>query len=1080
MEIAAAVGMFFKAVASAAAAKVASVAFAITGSSAVGIAVSNFVAGALSFGAVGGGAWAAIGANVAQAAALSLLTRSMAGKPNLPSPEQQITFTPDPNAPREMLFGLAPTAGTPIMATTHGSGRFNNALLTYIVPISSMGPIDGVEAIYLNDELATFNGNGNGAIIPGGSGANHLLPGRLTNTQWKDWVYYQHRLGEWNQSAIQFTASPGELPEWTSAHRGAGVAHYAISYWINPDLFSGGAPTPKIVARGFKNLINPVDLNVGYSAYPADVVYTLLQKIESPNDSSIFVGAGLPPEWIDRPSYAAWRQQNVANNYTMGGVYRITQDNLWEFLKACFEAGAATYCNRDGKASVAFEAVKPVVYTLTEKDLNGAPVEEPFPDRKTRVNRYVPRCWSPANKWEFVDVEAVENTSYLTQDRGRRLTATWDLNLVHNPSQARQICAYGLVKGRQPILTLPCKPHMAGLSVDSVIAVDLDDEYGISWARAVVLANDCTASDGGTIRVRFEPPGYHEYALGFTATDEPLPTIPLDPASTVPSPVGAATASAAVLESPGGRREPVIRCSAALPEGTVASCEFRVKPASSLVWETSGSVLASGTSIDVGPVRGSTLYNVEARFVLASGVVGAWAPLPSVTTAQDTAGVTAPQPANLLPGGGPLVVPGRPGAGWLGEPGERWEIVESNAALYGLAMWKRDLDGAVWDDINSPSMIVSPGEQLSAVVTLGRFGTWASGDVGAAIAFFDANGAAIGTPTIIGWALDGQLVEPNVYEVKAQGLVAPVGAVTMRFTVGVSNGSGSGYAAFWRAKVNRGPIAFPWSDEATTGRLWEARIGDNVLTPDGNIATPSEVLNTFVPRIEGVRTIVVESSWNGMALPGQLPKTTALRRMEGDEDVSVSTAWSLAAVNATASISNGQLTVTAVNGNGTITVTATRNGVPLTHEIAVYRNLAAPPVTGGGGARVAVDTTIETVWLDTLTTCAGPLTVRATAAGRIEAMAALTYTANDIRDTALSGRIRYRALPSGSWTWAGPEVVAADPARTAPEESIGYIEVYNLVTGLTDGIDYEFELMLRRSAGTGTSYPVGNFSVESK
>lgn len=628
METALAVASAFKAVAAA----VGSTAAAITGSAAVGKAVTVFVGSALGVSTKTGLA-AALGSTVGQAVALSFLQRAMVGKPKLPSPLQQVTFTPDPQAPREMLFGLAATSGTPVLATTHGSGRFNNALLTYVSSFSSMGPVDGVNRWMLGEEEATFNGNGSGAIIPGGSGANHLLPGRLVNTQWKDWVYYQHRLGDWGQSAIQFNTAPGELPEWTSAHKGSGTAHYAITYWVNPNLFQGGAPPLKLEVRGFKNLRNPVDLSVGYSAYPADIVFTLLGAITAP--TGVKVGALLPDAWIDREAYAAWRAHNVAHNQTMGGVYRIDRDSLWEFLKGCFQAGGAQFCVRDGKASVTFDAARPVVYTIRESDLAGEPVEEPLPDRKTRDNRLVPKCWSPADKWTFKEVEAVENSDFVTQDRGRRQTRTHELPFVHEPGQARKLTAYELVKSRQPVMTLPVKPHMAGLGVGDVVTIDLAADYGITWARAVVLENDATIAAGGSIKVRFEPANIHTYANSFTATDEPSPTILQDPAATVPSPVGAASATAVSVRD-GGYQVPAIRCQASLPAGTVGRADFRIKPAVSTTWENTISVVSSAAAADLGPVRPRTLYNVEARFVLHSGVEGAWAALPSVTTGAGT------------------------------------------------------------------------------------------------------------------------------------------------------------------------------------------------------------------------------------------------------------------------------------------------------------------------------------------------------------------------------------------------------------------------------------------------------------
>lgn len=501
---------------------------------------------------------------------------------------------------------------------------------------------------------------------------------------------------------------------------------------------------------------------------------------------------------------------------------------------------------------------------------------------------------------------------------------------------------------------------------------------------------------------------------------------------------------------------------------------------------TEGAVAASAIQVldvargaSVWVASGPGWWRWRSAGVDANGRQGPWgswsAPVQELQAV--VAGSYAPQPVNLLPGAGPFIVPGDPGVGWLGPPGERWEIVESDAALLGQSMWRRPLDGAVWDDLVSPLMTVGAGETISATATLGRLGTWTEGDVGAAILYFDEGGEPVGAPEVIGWALDGTAVGSGAFEVTREGLVTPAGTAGLRFSLGVARGAGSGFAAGWRFKINRGPVSAPWTDEATVAWMWRSRIGVNVLNPDGGISTPDQLLNDRVPRIEGLPSTTVQGDFRGVPLPGQLPRALTIRLLRGAEDISALASWSVTTVGCTATVTGGSVTITDVAGNGSIAVQAAFSGVPYQHRIEVVKISAAPPVTGGGGATTAVDTSLEPTNSTALFSVSNVLTVRAGAAGQIVFSAASAFTTMAAVSTSCAMRIRYRAVGSGTWLWAAAEVSSTVSARGGTEPELGEIDASATLTGLVSGTDYQVELQARAASGA-TVFFQGLFAAE--
>lgn len=606
----------------------ASATLALTGSAVASAFVGNSIlaaGGMLSASVAAGAPLAAATGLLLRTVAIQQLMKALSPKPKNINGGAQIRFGPNPQAPRPFLFGRTGTAGTPVVATTHGAGKNNNKWLTYIVALSAFGPVQSIEALALNGVNAPVSG---GMVVSG---------------QYANKVWSTYRNGEWTQVWTP-TFGPSTIPEWTPNHRGAGIAHACLTYEYDPNVFTGGAPAPVWTVQGSTEIYNASTLTVGYSGYPADVYYTILRGIQSPNGTRL--GVGLAAADIDQAKIAAWRAVCVANNWTVGGVWQVTAETPADVLRAVLQAGGAEFAINDGKASVDFFASAASAYTIRESDLAGDPIERPSTDRKARVSRIIPRFRSEADGWDLVPAAPVVDTTLDTQDGNRRRTETIDFPYVSSAQQARQLAAYNLRARRSPVFELPIKPHGVGIPSGARVTLDLG-EYGISTTTGVVIKNDATAIDGGTLTVRSDPVDLHTWALSQDGSTASGGSMPRDPASTVQNVDTVDWSAAAASITASGTTLPIIRVTGTFPNPTLARLDVQIKPNASTDWIDTNSLVSGTPALEIRGLTPNTIYNIRARYVTTGGAASpGWTNFANVTTGTLVAGEASSVPIN--------------------------------------------------------------------------------------------------------------------------------------------------------------------------------------------------------------------------------------------------------------------------------------------------------------------------------------------------------------------------------------------------------------------------------------------------
>lgn len=1015
-----------------------------------------------------GPVFSAIATTAVTSAVTGAAMSALSPKPKVSAANSQLQTKVGAVTPRTIIFGRTAVAGTLLTPTPLKSGK-DDRFATNFYALSHSGPSGVVESIQWGDDTVTFDVNGN-AI------------GKYNDNMW----LFQKN-GSWSQTAINFVGhsvlGSSTPAAWDSTKRAQGCLTVALVVRYAAKVLGGNMQTPLFVVDA--NAISLIDPRTGSAATtqaqrrnPAVCAYSW--RLGWFQNNKRVIGLGQPASEIHAAAYAYAANVADANSWTVAGE-ASTADDRYAVELAILQACASVPVERNGLQSVVTAALRSSVGTITSDDLRANPKWRYQVEQSSRPTAIQTRYRSEANRWQMVEGAEVTDAAWLTEDAGREKRIAIEYAYAANGSaQVGHLAALDAVNAREPIIFyLPCKQkaRYAGF-VGDAITIQIP-EIGLSSLKVTILSRVVNSEGTVDYEVLTETDAKYPFAASKTSA---APSFTLNPGFdifSVPQPGASEWASVAAQITSGGTSLPIVRVTGSAADYSFCSgviFKLRLNSVGS-PWLVSEDAPPEVAQHEFRGLTNSTGYIVGIAYRGVTGVEGPVRELAAVTTGSLLTPV-GPNPSNMVPGSGPLIVPGNNTIGWLGEVGERWEIVESNQAYLGLAMWKYDLGGRSWDELLSPIITVSAGDVLSAGGYCGRFGTWTSGDIGYAILFLDASGDVIGAPEVIGWALDGSSLGGGAYEIVRNNFVAPAGTVAARFSIGVANGFGTGYAAAWRFKMNRGATFAAWSDEATTAWMWQARIGLNVTLPDNTVPTERELLNNFSPRIEGPKTTTFQASFTGDILSGEVPRLLNVKRYIGNEDVSATTTWSLTSVGCTASVSAGIVTVTAVTVGGSISVTSVRDGLTMVHEIEVLKNLAAPPVTGGGGATIASDTTIDPTASTSLVTCGGPITVRAGAAGTINFSAYLSFTTDaTVGLTNAAGRVRYR-IGAGAWSFAGPESTTIVPARGFPEPEIGEIDCGIALTGLVNGTDYECELQMRRSSGAGTLSFIGSFAAE--
>ena len=250
-----------------------------------------------------------------------------ARRPNQPTPEDVQQSTRQAIAPRFKHYGRVKTSGPWTFAESK-NGNFHKVIAL------AHGEIDAIEEYWIDDTQVTVDVNG---IVTTGEPFSTLgteRPRILTE------------LGTTTQTA--FTNLVSEFAEWTTDHRGRGIALlYSTQFAVSNDLYLKTYPNGintnyRCVIRGAK-VENPTTSTVGWSDNPAAIIRDYLTNAD---------GMRLPSSIIDTTqALAAWQTAQAdadalydlkaggtEKRYRTWGTYKFDErpaDVLSRMLKSC-------------------------------------------------------------------------------------------------------------------------------------------------------------------------------------------------------------------------------------------------------------------------------------------------------------------------------------------------------------------------------------------------------------------------------------------------------------------------------------------------------------------------------------------------------------------------------------------------------------------------------------------------------------------------------------------------------------------------------------------------------------------------
>jgi hypothetical protein len=244
--------------------------------------------------------------SVGIAAGLSFLAQSLIKAPEAPKPEDVQSSFKQPAQPRARHYGRVKVAGPWVFAESK-SGNF------YKVLALGQGPIDAIEEYWIDDVHVTLDVNGAVQQEPWWHGGDKN-------------VAIFSRLGASTETVYSLLAA--NFPEWTSAHRGDGVASL-LAYQQGPDQdayfeqFPNGINTNyRVVLRGVK-VKNPTTGTTGYNDNAASVVMDYMTHAD---------GMRLPTSIFQTPlALAGWQAayNRCAEHVTLKGGSFEARYRLW-------------------------------------------------------------------------------------------------------------------------------------------------------------------------------------------------------------------------------------------------------------------------------------------------------------------------------------------------------------------------------------------------------------------------------------------------------------------------------------------------------------------------------------------------------------------------------------------------------------------------------------------------------------------------------------------------------------------------------------------------------------------------------
>lgn len=414
-----------------------------------------------------------------------------------------------------------------------------NTQLFMAVVYSAGGPIDAVTDYYADFQSVSF-----------GSGSVPSATGYFSG-----FLYRSTQLGARPESAALATPTGwGTPPDWGTAYKLSGKAAvgWSLKWDSKSGKFAAGAPQFGIQGRGVKwwdprddstypggdgsqRWADPRTDKSGhddawptwlYTNNPGIVAlgYALgrWERNESDTESEyqLTFGIGVPLDGIVVDDFIDLANLCDENEWTANGLLWEPGDK-WANLKRVLEAGGADPCFKGGKLGLKLSAPRVSLDTIGRDDIAEGELKVPgcLPWRD-RFNTVLPKCTSPAHKWQLQQSATELTSSTFVAEDGEVKREEVPFEMVTDFNQCAQLAAYKLYDAREagPI-TLSLGPRFRFYSGGDMLTVDEDlaAYLGLTTRTLVMLSRELDPATM-TVTANFVTENADKHALALAAT----------------------------------------------------------------------------------------------------------------------------------------------------------------------------------------------------------------------------------------------------------------------------------------------------------------------------------------------------------------------------------------------------------------------------------------------------------------------------------------------------------------------------------------------------------------------------------
>lgn len=403
-----------------------------------------------------------------------------------------------------IVYGLRRVGGLLVFFHSRKVGKDH---FRYFVIACAGHRCQGVVEWMLNDDVVTVD-SGTGAVTSGPyAGAA--------------WLWFQRGLASETANATFVSECGGN---WTTDHKGSGVAVIYAKFKMTDDVIEAGMPNITAVIEGRDEILDPRDASTGYTNNAALVFYDWLQI---PREEG---GFGAYADEIPDDDYIS-AQANVCDEtvegeprYTLNGVI-VTGAAPSEVRDSMIVDCAGSYTFSGGKHVMRVGYWVPVSVTFDEDDFAGPLQVSPFLASDAAANEIQGTYVEPTDGYQGAPF-ATQTTDPAPSDiRQMQL----DLAFTTNKHQAERVARIMLNRA-QCEKTVIAPLNIVGMRAKALDMVQLStDRYGLSNYAFVAAGWGLSADWGVVLTLREENEEIYE---------APAPVAPPSvPAIVVPDPL---------------------------------------------------------------------------------------------------------------------------------------------------------------------------------------------------------------------------------------------------------------------------------------------------------------------------------------------------------------------------------------------------------------------------------------------------------------------------------------------------------------------------------------------------------------